>query len=151
MRSGKLPPIGTYNPANREKYVGETIPIFRSSWERRVMYFLDHNPNVIRWGSECVQVPYISPKDGKMHRYFVDFYAETVARGGGRDRVLIEVKPAKKLIPPKTTNRSKKTVVTETIEYAVNMAKFEAATAFAKANGMRFDIFTEDDIEMHCQ
>ena len=135
---------------NPEKYIGDHIPVFRSSWERRMMYFLDNNPNVIRWGSELVQVPYLSPKDGNIHRYFVDFYAETVSQSGVRSKCLIEVKPLKKLSAPKTRNRSQKTITTETVEYAVNMAKFEAATAYAKMNGMRFDIFTEEDIEMHC-
>lgn len=150
MRSSKLPPIGLYKLAHPEKYIGDHVPVFRSSWEHRVMYYFDNNPHIIRWGSEIVQVPYISPKDAKMHRYFVDFYAELVSEGGGKKKLLIEVKPKKQLEPPKTKNRSKKTILTETIQYAVNMAKFEAAKKFAQANGMIWDIYTEEDIEMHC-
>ena len=71
--------------------------------------------------------------------------------GGSQTSAFFQtVKPKKKLLPPVTKNRSKNTVLIETMEYAVNVAKCEAATAFAKANGIRFDIFTEDDIEMHC-
>lgn len=150
MRSGKLPPIGLYKPMNPGKYIGDHVPVFRSSWEHRVMYYLDNNPHIIRWGSELVQIPYISPKDGKVHRYFVDFYAELVAEGGGKRKLLIEVKPKKQLEPPKTKNRSQKTIMTEMAQYVVNVAKFEAAKKFADANDMRFDIFTEEDIEMHC-
>ena len=149
MRSSKLPPIGIYKPSNPSKYIGDHTPVYRSSWEHRVMYFLDNNPHIIRWGSELVQVPYLSPKDGKIHRYFVDFYAELVGTKGKR-ALLIEVKPKKQLLPPKTENRSKKTVMTEMAQYVVNMAKFEAAKKFAEANNMTFEIFTEEDIEMHC-
>lgn len=146
MSSGKLPPIGTYKPMNIEKYIGDHTPVFRSSWEHRMMYFLDNNPNIIRWGSELVQVPYMSPKDGEIHRYFVDFYAEVRTKYNTRDRWIIEVKPKKQLSPPPTKNRSKKTVLTETMQYAVNKAKFGAAEAYAKANNLKFVIFTEDDI-----
>lgn len=149
MRSSKLPPIGLYHPTNREKYLGDHVPIYRSSWEHRVMYFLDNNPGIIKWGSEMVQIPYISPIDGKMHRYFVDFYAETVGVNGPK-RFLIEVKPKKQLEPPKTKNRSRKTVLTEMTQFVVNKAKFEAAEKYAQKYGYGWYIFTEDDIEMHC-
>lgn len=113
------------------------------------MYFLDNNPSVISWASEAVNVPYLSPKDGKIHRYFIDFYVEVKTRNGIK-RLLIEVKPKKKLLPPKTAHRSKKTVVNETIEYHVNLAKWQSASAYAEKNGMEWHIYTEDDIEMHC-
>jgi len=148
--NSKLPPIGLYHPINKEKYLGDHTPNFRSSWERRVMWFLDNNDNIVKWGSELVTVPYMSPLDGKIHRYFVDFYAEIAGQNGERKRILIEVKPKKQLNPPKTEHRSKKTVMTETKQYVVNNAKFKAANAYATANGMLFYVFTEDDIQMHC-
>ena len=48
--------------------------IYRSLWERKFMTFCDRNPNVIEWGSEEVVIPYRSPLDGRVHRYYVDFY-----------------------------------------------------------------------------
>ena len=147
--NSKLPPIGQYHPKNAEKYLGDHIPIFRSSWEHRVMYFLDNNPNIIKWGSEMVAIPYISPLDGKVHRYFVDFYAETVGLNG-KVKILIEVKPKHQLLPPKTKNRSKKTIITESRQYAVNMSKFEAAEHYCAKYGYKWYIFTEEDIEINC-
>jgi hypothetical protein len=110
------------------------------------MYYLDNNSNVVRWGSENVAVPYISPKDGKMHRYFIDFYVEIINREGNRSKLLIEVKPKKKLLPPKTENRSRKTVMTETLEYYINQSKWQSARAYAARNGMEWHIYTEEDI-----
>lgn len=141
--------MGVYYPKNTEKFLGDHIPIFRSSWESRMMYFLDNNPNVLKWASEAIAVPYLSPKDGKIHTYYVDFYVEIATRNDVK-KLLIEVKPKKKLLPPKTTNRSRKTVATETMEYYINMAKWQSAQAFANKNGMEWNIYTEDDIEMHC-
>ena len=150
MNNPRVPKKGLYYPKNREKYLGDHIPIYRSSWEQRMMYYIDNNPNILKWGNEMVAVPYLSPKDGKIHRYFVDFYIEVLDKRGDIKKLLIEVKPKKKLLPPKTLHRSKKTVVTETIEYYVNMAKFQSAKAFAEKNGMEWHLYTEDDIEMHC-
>lgn len=146
MNKTKAPAKGPYYPKNREKYIGTDTPIFRSSWEHRMMYYLDNNPNVVRWGSETVAIPYISPKDGKMHRYFVDFYVEVINREGNRSKLLIEVKPAKKLLPPKTENRSRKTVMTETLEFYINQSKWQSARAYAARNGMEWNIYTEEDI-----
>mgnify|MGYP002359354928 CR=1 FL=1 len=150
MNSSRLPSKGVYNPKNREKYIGDHTPVYRSSWEQRMMYYFDNNPNILRWGSECIAVPYISPKDGKMHRYFVDFYAEVLTKDNTRVKLLIEVKPYKKQYPPKTTNRSRKTILTETLEYYVNQAKWNSAKAYASRNGMEWCIYTEEDIKNHC-
>jgi len=146
VSSNREPAKGPYYPKNREKYIGDHVPIFRSSWEYRMMYHLDNNPNVLRWGSENVAVPYISPKDGKMHRYFIDFYAEIINKDGNREKLLIEVKPKKKLLPPKTENRSRKTIMTETLEYYINQSKWQSARAYASRNGMLWSIYTEEDI-----
>lgn len=145
----KRPPIGVYKPTNMNKYTGDHMPVYRSSWEHRVMYFLDNNPNIIRWGSESVAVPYQSPKDGKVHRYFVDFCAELNTKNG-RAVWLIEVKPKKQLRPPVKKTRVTKNYMAECLTYSINQAKFQAAEAYARANGMKFVIFTEDDIGMHC-
>ena len=66
---------GKYIPINPKKYVGNSSQvIYRSLWERKLMVYCDRNDNIIEWGSEEVIVPYRSPWDGKMHRYFPDFY-----------------------------------------------------------------------------
>ena len=63
---------GFYRPRNPQKYRGDPTQIFmRSSWERRFSTWADMNPSVVEWGSETVIIPYISPVDGRPHRYFV--------------------------------------------------------------------------------
>ena len=38
------------------------------------MKYCDSNPNILEWGSEEVVIPYRSPLDNRVHRYFPDFY-----------------------------------------------------------------------------
>ena len=66
-----------YKTQNPSKYIGDPTKIIcRSLWERRVCKYLDENKNVIRWGSEELVIPYYSPVDRKMHKYYPDFIAE---------------------------------------------------------------------------
>ena len=68
---------GKFTPQHPEKYKGDaTNIIYRSSWEVRVMKYLDNNPAIIWWGSEELHIPYYNPVDKKMHRYFPDFIAK---------------------------------------------------------------------------
>jgi hypothetical protein len=64
---------GTYRPKNPDKFIGSTAT-YRSGLELKFFRFCDYNPNIVKWSSESVVVPYISPIDGKVHRYFVDNY-----------------------------------------------------------------------------
>ena len=82
---------GMYQPRNPKKYRGDPSKIvFRSSWERLFMEWLDLNPDVISFQSEEFYIPYISPVDNRQHRYFVDFKVK-FANG---TTILIEIKPA---------------------------------------------------------
>ena len=65
---------GKFKPHNPFKYVGDpTNIIYRSLWELRFMRYLDSHPNVTQWASEEITIPYFSPVDKKIHRYFPDF------------------------------------------------------------------------------
>ena len=137
---------GIFKPLNPSKYKG-TYPIYyRSSYELKLMIYFDNCPNIIRWGSETQVIPYRSPVDGKIHRYFVDNYA--VYKMGDKEfKFLIEVKPFKKLIEPKSTRGKKKsTLLQEQMEYNINNAKFAAATEWAKKKGYMFRIITEKEL-----
>ena len=57
------------------------------------MLMFDDNPNVIRWASEELAIPYVSPVDRKRHKYYPDFLIEMKNRKGQIETVLIEVKP----------------------------------------------------------
>jgi len=57
---------GKYKPIYPAKYIGNinTI-IYRSLWERRFMLYCDKSDQIIRWSSEELHIPYLSPKDNQ--------------------------------------------------------------------------------------
>lgn len=137
---------GFYKPKNPQKYRGDpTNIVFRSSWERSVMLWLDMHPACIEWGSEEIIVPYFSPVDCKMHRYFIDFVA-TFNTKTGKQKFLIEVKPKAQTIAPVKGKKKEKTFLNEAMTYTVNQAKWKAAEAFAMERDMKFVVITEDEL-----
>ena len=48
----------------------QQFPEYRSSWELQFMKYCEGSDLVEKWSVESVAIPYISPKDGKQHRYF---------------------------------------------------------------------------------
>jgi hypothetical protein len=139
---------GVYQPVNRNKYIGRGIPEYRSSWELKFFQWCDKNQNVLEWSSESVIVPYKSPVDGRYHRYYVDNVV-ALREGDSVTRYLIEIKPHKQTVPPKQSNRKKRsTILYEQKTYAVNQAKWEAASKFAKIKNMKFIILTENELNI---
>ena len=110
------------------------------------MVYCDENDDIVEWGSEELIVPYISPLDGKRHRYFPDFYIKT--KNG--DKFIVEIKPKKYTKPPKPTKTTRvtKAFMHETKEWARNRAKWAAAQDMCKRNGWKFLIITEDHLNM---
>jgi hypothetical protein len=134
---------GRFRPKNPEKYKGDaTNIIYRSTWEIKVMRYLDENPNIIWWGSEELPIPYLSPIDKRKHRYFPDFIAKIRKSDGKVMTYIIEVKPEKQTKPP-TQKRKTKTFIQEAMTYEVNKAKWYAAEEFCKDHGWQFLILTE--------
>ncbi len=134
---------GKFKPRNPEKYKGNPNNIiYRSTWEIKVMSYLDNNPNVIWWASEELPIPYYSPVDKKKHRYFPDFIAQMRRSDGSLMTYIIEVKPEKQTKPP-TQKRKTKVFLQEAITYEVNKAKWQAAIEFCKDHGWEFKILTE--------
>lgn len=131
-------------PRNPSKYVGDVNQIIaRSNLEFRYFQLCDTSNKIKKWNSEDWVVPYISPVDGKPHRYFVDLYIE---KTDGK-KFLIEIKPLSQTKPPrKTAKKRQKTLINEARTWAVNEAKWEYAEAFAKKHGMEFVIMTEKDL-----
>ena len=137
---------GYFKPRNPQKYKGDpTNIIYRSRWELLVMSRFDIDPNVIWWSSEETVIPYRSPVDNRIHRYYVDFTARLNKPGGGTRTVLIEVKPYKQTQPPIITEGKKKSrkYVNEVMTWGVNTAKWKAARAYCKDRGFEFMIMTE--------
>jgi hypothetical protein len=138
---------GKFTPINPQKYKGDpTNIIYRSSWEKRVMLWLDKHSQVVSWSSEEVVVPYKSPADGRFHRYFVDFYAQIRGKDGKLNSYLLEIKPKKQATEPEIKSRITKQYINEVVTYAINQAKWKAATEYCKDRGWEFKVLTEDHL-----
>ena len=138
---------GKFIPQNKEKYKGKTKILYRSSWERNVCIYLDMHPNCVSWNFESVFIRYNCPLDKKDHRYILDFQATFRIKGGGLQTYLIEVKPAREVVPPKNSARLKpKNYMLAVAKYKKNLAKWKAAKAFAKRKGYKFIILTENEL-----
>ncbi len=138
---------GKFIPINKHKYVGDIQNIiYRSSWEKKVLLWLDSNPSILKYSSEELVIPYISPKDGKPHRYYVDFVVEYKTRAGEVKRAAVEVKPEAQTLPPKQPKRITKQFMESVETFAVNQAKWAAAKEWCSNNNMDFIILTEREI-----
>lgn len=110
------------------------------------MKWCDSNSAVQEWGSETVIVPYISPIDKKIHRYFVDFYIKIKNRQGQLQKYLIEIKPERFTKPPQIPQKKTKRFIDEIFQYGINEAKWKAAFEFCEDRNMKFMILTEKDL-----
>jgi hypothetical protein len=138
---------GFFKPKNPQKYRGDpTNIIYRSGWELKLMLYLDEHKDVINWGSEELIIPYRSPIDGKIHRYFPDFIVTKINKQGLKETAIIEVKPKKQTVPPQKQSKVTKRYLTEVKNWGVNEAKWKAATEFCKDRGWSFHIFTEKEL-----
>lgn len=136
-----------YIPKNPDKYLGDGNNIWlRSSWERKFAVWADRNPAVLNWGSEEIIIPYLSPVDGKMHRYFPDFAMTVKTRSGGVRKFIVEIKPYSQSVMPVKGNKKNKTFLNEAATYTVNQAKWQAAEMFCKKSGIEFVVLTERDL-----
>ena len=136
---------GWFTPRNPQKYKGDaTNIVYRSSWELRVMKYLDEQPKVIWWASEELFIPYKSPVDQKVHRYFPDFIAK-IRQPNGEVTVVMEVKPFKQTQLPTQKRRTQK-FLQEVATYAVNQEKWRAADLFCKEHGWKFMLITENEL-----
>jgi len=138
---------GKYIPKNTNKYLGDPTNIwYRSLWERKVMVRLDENPMVIEWSNEEIIIPYVSPIDGKYHRYFPDFYVKVKDKEGSIQSYILEVKPAKQSKPPEKKKRVTKQYIQEVMTWGVNEAKWNAAVEYCKDRKWKFSVITENEL-----
>lgn len=144
---------GFFKPKNPSKYVGDpTNIIYRSNLELRFMLFLDSHPSIKSWQSEELWIPYIHPKDKRVHRYFPDFIVESVKENGETITEVIEVKPYKQTIEP-VMKRDKygkvsKQFIRDAFIWAINDAKWKAARQYCTKNNYTFRQLTEKDLKV---
>ena len=138
---------GKYYPSFPRKYKGDpTNIIYRSLWERKFMVYCDKNQNILEWASEEIAIPYRSPIDNRVHRYFPDFYMKVKETNGKIKNYVIEVKPAKQTIPPKKPKRQTKGYIREAYEYARTQAKWKMAKEFCADRQWEFKVVTEKEL-----
>jgi TnsA endonuclease N terminal len=138
---------GKYKPSFPEKYKGDpTNIIYRSLWERKFCVYCDTNERILEWSSEEKCIPYRSPIDGKIHRYFPDFLIKVKESNGSIKKYMIEIKPSKQTVPPQKPQRQTKKYISEVYEYAKNQSKWEAAKDWCADRGYEFKIITEHEL-----
>jgi hypothetical protein len=131
---------GKYQIVNGDKYVGRKQPTYRSGWEHSFMRFCDTNEHILQWASEPVSIPYRHPLTGKMTNYVPDFIITYRNRDNTVKAELIEIKPKGQSVIESKMNSRDRAVV------AVNYAKWDAATKWARRNGLTFRVITESDM-----
>ena len=140
---------GRYTPKNPQKYKGNpTGIIYRSSWERKMMVYCDTNKAILEWGSEEIIIPYLSPWDGRIHRYFPDFYIKVRQNSGTIKKFIIEVKPKNQCGPPAESRKKTRRWYKEAKTWGINSAKWKYATEWCANNDMEFKILTEDHLSI---
>jgi hypothetical protein len=132
---------GKFNVKNSDKYLGNRSPLYRSSWEFAFMKFCDENPNVIKWASESIKIPYRNPFTGKYTVYVPDFFISYADSNGQQRAELIEIKPSNQTVKERVGNNKNNQA-----HWILNQAKWEAARAWCKQNGLTFRIINEEDI-----
>lgn len=158
---------GNYTPNNKDKVIKLNALgglFYRSGMELKVMKYLDFNENVIKWGAECLKIPYqMKHFDNgdvvlKEHCYYPDFYYE-LKIGNITNIVVAEVKPMNEykmvqdLLEGKLSIPVNGTKKLKNFEYSLKMAyknktKFETMINWCDKKGYKFIIITEETLKM---
>ena len=138
---------GKFRPKNPEKYKGNpTNIIYRSLWELRFMRHLDTHPSILQWASEEIIIPYVSPLDNRIHRYFPDFWLKIKDKTGTINTMFVEIKPFKQVKEPVRQDKITRRYINEVKTYGINSAKWKAAEKFCLDRNWQFKILTEKDL-----
>ena len=164
---------GNFIPVNKDKVVKLNAQVgiyYRSSWEKKIMTWLDHQPYIVAWGDECLKIPYQMThfKDGDMevkeHCYYPDFYYELKRSDGSIRKVVAEVKPSKEFEMVQSISPVDNGVATfdipqnaslkklKSIEYDLKMAqknsdKWKTMIRYCEIKGYDFIVITEDTLK----
>lgn len=158
---------GNFIPKNTDKVLKLNTKggvYFRSSWEKKIMTWLDNNNTIIKWGAECLRIPYqmthFDNGDTKIkeHSYFPDFYYEMRLQDGSLKQVVVEVKPMKEykmvqsLIEERLSVPESGLKKLKNFEYDLKMAyknknKWETMSLWCDKKGYHFIIITEDHLK----
>jgi len=138
---------GRFIPKQPLKYAGDPNNIiYRSSWELKMMRYFDSHPDVIQWSSEELAIPYLSPADNRMHRYFPDFIIQMRDKNGEILTIMIEVKPFVQTMEPRKNPTHPRRYIKEVFQYGINQAKWKAANEYCRDRNWQFKIMSEKEI-----
>lgn len=138
---------GRFIPTNKSKYAGNSREIiYRSSYELKFMKWCDTNPSIIEWSSEEISIPYRSPLDNRVHRYYPDFYIKVKEQNNNIKKYLIEVKPHRFTQEPKIPKRKTQRFINEVKQWGTNLAKWQSAKEYCIDRGWDFKIITEKEL-----
>jgi len=132
---------GKFVMTSPEKYVGNKMPTYRSSWEFSFMRFCDTNKSIQKWASEAVQIPYKDPLTGRQTVYVPDFFIQYVDKNSRVNTELIEIKPASQSIFERVGKNKY-----NQLQYVKNQAKWQAANMWCKKQGIKFRVLNENDL-----
>ena len=104
------------------------------------------NNNIVSWASEEFSIPYLSPKDNRVHKYYPDYLIKVKEKNDMIKTYVVEVKPYKQTMPPKPRSRKTKSYLTECVTYAINQAKWAAAKEFCEDHRIEFKVVTEKEL-----
>jgi hypothetical protein len=154
---------GNYIPKNKDKVLKlntEGGVYYRSSWEKKIMFWMDMKPEIFQWGAECLEIPYqMTHFDNgdtriKNHRYYPDFFYRMRTPDGSLKEVVVEVKPQKEYEMVLKLNEGKLNIPSDglkklkSFEYDLKMAyknkiKWETMISWCNKKGYEFIIITE--------
>jgi hypothetical protein len=132
---------GKYAIENPEKYIGQGVPTYRSSWELTFMRFCDHNPSIKSWASESIKIPYRDPLTGKATIYVPDFFIVYLDKNHKQHAELIEIKPANQMLIEKVGKNPYNQA-----QFVRNQVKWKMASIWAAQNNCKFRVINEHDI-----
>lgn len=132
---------GKFTPKNPQKYIGLKPPFYRSSWELSFCMFCDTNNSIQKWASEAFQIPYKDPLTNRQTIYVPDFLIQYVDKNNKIHTELIEIKPSKQQILEKVGKS-----IHNQKQYVKNQAKWQAAQAYCRQQGITFRVLNETDL-----
>lgn len=132
---------GKFTIKNVDKYVGNSAPTYRSSWEWNFMNFCDKDSRILKWASEAVKIPYRDPFSGRQTVYVPDFFIQYADKKGIIQVELIEIKPQSQTLLEKAgKNRNNQ------LQWAKNQVKWRAAQEWCRKQGIKFRVLNEQDL-----
>ena len=154
---------GNFIPTNKDKVYklnNEGGLYYRSGLEKKFMFCLDNQENILIWGCENLEIPYEMThfENGdvkiKRHRYYPDFYYKIRQPDGSIKDVVVEVKPQKEYDMVIKLNEGALNVPEnglkklKSFEYDLKMAyknksKWETMIEWCNKKGYQFIIITE--------